>query len=132
MSTSYPEEPEDDIYRVYLPEWVTVFTTLTREAVNAHFDAQYAGRVQRKHVRVVDDYRRFHLQLWLPTLKGEFSGRGRAMACKADLDKHPTVATWKNRVSVVRRNSLADHALRNYGIKMLPADHPDGGDPDGG
>ncbi len=123
------QPPDGEIYRLYRPEWVVMYTAVhdphsvdsyrpedLAVACADHFRLRYAGRVADADTRVdLDDAERptmARLMLRLPTMKGEF--------------KHPTLAYEFGRdqgwdeFTVVERNSQADHELRAYGTKKLP------------
>jgi hypothetical protein len=117
---------EDDLFRVYVPEWTVAFTydpqpgQSTAEAfehVWAYYDQRYAGRVRREDVQVVQDgttHPLVRLLLLLPVLKGEFKHRPLA---EAFVNADPRLC---ERATIVVRNSKADHDLRNYSVTMLP------------
>lgn len=115
----------DDIYRLYRPEWVIVYTTtkaltdvladlLTRcEQV---FEERYKDRVDKDGVgyefeNASQPHAMCRLLLKLPNLKGEFKYAFLAerFADEQGYSDH----------TIVVRNSKADHDLRQYGIKKL-------------
>lgn len=122
----------DDLYRLYRPEWVIVYTAdalavapgakeplapdeLVRYA-HEHFELRYAGRVRPEDVRFtpagVGPHARVHLELRLPNLKGEFKFEALARGYAVRMG-------WSN-FQLVVRNSKLDHELRAYGVKRLP------------
>lgn len=124
------EPPDGEIYRLYRPEWVVMYTAVHEPngaagyrpedlalACWEHYKLRYVGRVFDTDTRIDLDNAEHptvaRLMLRLPTMKGEF--------------KHPTLAYefgqgqgW-DEFTVVERNSQADHDLRAYGTKKLPA-----------
>lgn len=121
MST--PEAP----WRVYLAEWVTVWTSDAAgpegkaEALQ-HFRGKYRGRVRDEDWGVVPAFAGRELEcppycvrLRLPNLQGEFKEEATAnlLARKVrdDLELSP---------QVVQRGSEQEQALLDYGKKMLP------------
>ncbi len=119
----------DDLYRIYRPEWVIVFVAAAdrigsdadgHELVAAtaeFFASRYSGRVRDEDVRHTavgaGPTARVQLQLRLPNLKGEFKTEPLARAFAAEQG-------WDD-ATVVARNGKADHELRAYGVKKLPA-----------
>ncbi len=122
-----PEPSEaEDLYRVYRPEWVTVYTAHANtveyddvqtlcEAAERHWEVTYAGRVRPDDMRIIDGGQGRHalvrLQLRLPTLKGEFKTERLALLYAGEQG-------WPE-AKVVARNGPADHDLRSYGVKKL-------------
>jgi len=117
---------ENATWRVYLPEWLTVYTSDASGSLDGGLDClswfrrSYSGRVRLEDHRVVpaaaaaemDSYRPYCLQLRLPNLKGEFKDRNQA----ADL-----LQAMGGTDGLVRCGSPQEQALLDYGRKMLPA-----------
>lgn len=107
-------------WRVYLSEWLTVYTSDQlevpgQEECKAAYARKYGGRVRQEDVRIkpAGRLRPSHqaLQLRLPNLKGEFKDRTEA----ADLLQAMGSGGW-----LVRRGSPEEQELLDYGKKMLP------------
>jgi hypothetical protein len=116
---SAPEGQEtDDVYRLYRSEWVTVFTAGADGELSAwkHYEVTYHGRVRRGDARIVVDGEGEHaltrLQLFLPTMKGEFK-------FAVHVARFAEMRGWGDDYTIVARNSVADHDLRAYSIRML-------------
>ena len=129
-----PSEPDDEeIYRLYRPEWVIVYTAVhdphsadsyrpaeVMPACVEHFQRRYAGRVLPGDNRIEPDNfvtpTMARLLLCLPTMKGEF---------KHAMHAYDFARTngWTE-FTVVARNSSADHDLRQYGTRKLAAGGP--------
>jgi len=130
----------DDLVRLYRPEWVIVHTE-THEpgrgddrvdlatAAQAYGVTHYAGRIHPEDMRVQTAGSgtsvRVHLQLRLPTLKGEFTATEAAHAHAAAQGWQPAQPTEAGTpvddgYLVVTRNSRDDHDLRAYSVKKLP------------
>lgn len=125
----------DATWRVYLSEWVTVYTSDASGGLDGgqecfqRFRDKYKGRVRNEDVQVVpavagaprDAYRPYCLQLNLWNLRGEFKDEADAvlmLAAHAGIEERPRV---------VQRGSPEEQALLDYGVKMLPATEVDGG-----
>lgn len=119
----------DDIYRLYRPEWVIVYTAVhdplaadsyrpdeVLPACVEHFERRYAGRVLPGDNRIEPDNfvtpTMARLLLRLPTMKGEFKHAMHAF-------DFARAQGWTE-FTVVERNSTADHDLRQYGTRRLP------------
>jgi hypothetical protein len=109
-------------YRVYLREWICVFSTRAgddlgqqhaAELCMAHFVQKYEGRVRPSDHQLFRDGRRIQLQLRLPNLKGEFKTLARAQA-------HVAAQGWDG-AEIVARSSSAETKLLSYGQAKLPA-----------
>lgn len=121
MST--PDAP----WRVYLAEWVTVWTSDAdgpegkAEALQ-HFREKYRGRVRDEDWGVVPAFAGGELEcppycvrLRLPNLQGEYKD-------EADARWSFTVhAGQEESPRIVRRGSEQEQVLLDYGRKMLPA-----------
>ena len=121
-----------DTWRVYRPEWVTVFAASASDRelcqrpeaslepevsqCREHFKATYAGRVRDEDVRVNASVGNaggiVRLQLYLPNLRAEFITRTLA-------ERHAEREGWGDAV-IVERNSAEEHELRAYGVRQLP------------
>lgn len=126
MGQQPPPSAEQQIYRLYRPEWVIVYTAAATgaahpgedlvQACTEHFRLRYLGRVRDSEVLIdLDDPATpsmARLKLCLPTMKGEF--KHAVPAYEFAQQQGWTVFT------VVERNSNADHNLRAYGTKKLP------------
>lgn len=120
--------PAEAPWRVYLAEWVAVYTSDSSGPEGAdecwdHFERNYKGRVREEHRQVVatspvkPGAYPYSLELRLPNLKGEFKDEAAAWMLSGELmtlDASP-------KPHVVRRGSPAEQALLDYGKKMLPA-----------
>lgn len=118
----------DDVYRLYRPEWVIAYGT-TRGPADAdekdmlvrtmqYFRDHYEGRVRPEDVRFSvtnqsTTYAIARLDIRMPVLKGEFKFAFLA-------ERHANEQGWSD-WQIVARNSKADHELRSYGVKLLPA-----------
>lgn len=117
----------DDVYRIYRPEWIYVYTaaatfsstasdahTVT-EQVKEHFETRYRGRVRDDDwaIECVGEGETFmaRLLLRLPNLKGEFKHAFLAQ-------RHADSEGWAD-YTIVQRNSRADHELRSYSVRRL-------------
>lgn len=113
----------DATWRVYLREWLTVYTSDQLEVpgmaeCKAHFAEKYEGRVRPDDMRWrgASGFRpqRYCLQLNLWNLKGEFKDEADAvlrLAEHAGLEEKPRV---------VPRGSAEEQALLEYGKRKLP------------
>ncbi len=120
----------DATWRVYLPEWVTFYTSDAtgpegQAECQAYFERKYKGRVRDEDWRVVPSIHGMELarspysvQLCLPNLRGEFKDRMDALALPSG---HSPEAR------IVQRGSAEEQALLEYGVKMLPASEVNGG-----
>jgi len=111
-----------EIWRVYHHEWITVFRSqhhglLARKEIDNFYGVKYKGRVKPEDVRVIptspknQDEWPWLLQLFLPNMRGEFRDEVDARAYAKSMDFTAPV--------VVIKNSLLDHQIRQYGVKML-------------
>lgn len=114
----------DDIYRLYIREWVAVHT-LSNIAKDGKplFDLAMAwiaenlrGRVREEDINVemfTNQCSNFwcHIQVFKDNLKGEYKTRSAAelIASINEYDEY----------TIVVRNSPADHEIRNYGVTKL-------------
>lgn len=112
-----------DLFRLYRPEWITVFTTHEgADRAITYFETTYRGRVYDTDMKIIDSsagsaVARVQLQLRLPNLKGEFKHAYLAQ-------RHAETQGW-DEWTIVARNSKADHDLRGYSVKKLPTkEHP--------
>lgn len=99
-------------WRVYQPEWLTVYVPDGQEDGQKAWDrfaAVYQGRVRDEDVRVLEDPH-VQLQVRLPNLKGEFKDRDEAMDWYIQLPH----------AQLVQRGSEQEKELLAYGKKMLP------------
>jgi hypothetical protein len=114
----------DDIWRLYVREWVTVHTiSMTADDGRPAFEAartwvadNLTGRVRDTDVNLTlntDLTDRFwcHVQVFKDNLKGEFKHVENAQA-------HATRQGFDEYV-IVPRNSKSDHDIRNYGVIKL-------------
>lgn len=132
----------DDVYRVYRPEWVIVFSLVEPSYDSSDqtislvgecrefFRRNYAGRVRPADMAVVvspgsvraggHTTTIVRLQLRLPTLKAEFKTEPYAR-------DFVTAQGWGD-ATIVARNSRGDHELRGYGRRLLgdPVDPAEG------
>lgn len=109
-----------DLYRVWVPEWLVVFTSSASGEsglleAQQHFASKYDERVRAEDVRYEStsasapaEYPA-RLLLRLPNVKGEFKFR----------DAAESYAQGKDGSTVVARNSREEYALREYSIKKL-------------
>jgi len=112
-----------DTFKVYVPEWVIMFTSKAPHAeggqaeAEAFFATKYEGRVEDTDVRYEPASRVFpdkfptRLFLRLPNVKGEFKTKLHA----DDFVEKSGLAE----AQVVARNSRNEHKLKDYGIKKL-------------
>lgn len=114
----------EDIYRLYVREWV-IMHTITMSGSDAKACLTQAvgwvrenlhGRVHDKDTQVqanTDNVALFwcHVMVFKDNLKGEFKHH-------ADAERY---ATWNklDEYTIVVRNSKHDHAIRGYGVKKL-------------
>ncbi len=119
----------DATWRVYLAEWLTVYTSDATGGAGAdecegYFAAKYEGRVRDEDWRIEDLNRSplFHvqLQLWLPNLRGEYKDRRDAEKAADALAADPPYDGAALFIKVVQRGSPEERELLNYGRKMLP------------
>lgn len=117
----------EDVYRVYRPEWIVVYTSTRAphdpagasgavQRCRNEFDRLYAGRVRPEDVDYLianseKNYAIAQLLIRKPNIKGEFK-------TKAQAEYFVKVQGWRD-AAVVARNSKADHELRSYGVKKL-------------
>jgi hypothetical protein len=113
-----------DLYKVYLPEWIYVFTSTKvgdegRAECEEYFAQKFEGRVYDHDVKYAPTSEAcpsswpWRLQLQLPNVKGEFKTQALA-------EEYVSRLCWEG-AQVVARNSRAEYALRDYGQKKLPA-----------
>ncbi len=108
----------EDLYRVYVRSWVTVYTTdaIGEDGIGeAHwaFKERYEGRVRDEDWEVYShgpDWSAL-VKLRLPVMVGEFKYRDDAERLG---EEYPSGS------EVVTRNSVDDFRLREYSIKKLP------------
>lgn len=123
----------DDIFRLYMREWVTVHT-ITMSAPTLHpviaaaqqwIAENLTGRVRPEEINLVantdtpawDNVEQVpflfwvHVQVFKENLKGEFKHRANATAFAE--------AEGFEEYTVVARNSKDDHEIRSYGVKKL-------------
>jgi len=115
----------DATWRVYLAEWLIVYTSDELEVIGqreceAVFARKYQGRLRDGDWRIRNPgaFRpgRRVLQLRLPNLKGEYKDNADAVALASELmDAHPD-----GPCDVVHRGSAGEQALLDYSRKMLP------------
>jgi hypothetical protein len=117
----------DPTWRVYLAEWVTVYTSdmfvrFGDDECEAVFGQRYKGRVRDGDWRVIPVTAGHPeavvprvLQLRLPNLRGEFKSEADAWWLAGEL----LDATGQS-PHVVQRGSAEERALLEYGKKMLP------------
>jgi hypothetical protein len=108
----------DDIWRLYVREWVTVHTvTMTGvDARNAVLAADEWARDNlhgRVHDKDTDLASLFwvHVRVFKDNLKGEFKHRLAA--------ENSARTRGYEEYTVVARNSKSDHAIRSYGVTKL-------------
>jgi hypothetical protein len=114
----------DDIFRLYVREWVVVQTFDMQaddgrelfEQARTWVAGNLNGRVYDKDVRLTmftDLQSRFwcHVEVFKDNLRGEFKHHSLAeqFARSNDFDEY----------TIVPRNSAADHNIRNYGVVKL-------------
>ena len=103
-----------DVHRVYVYEWITMFTSRSKEKCEARFEERYRDRVREDdwRITVVGDTH-YELQLRLPNVTAEWKTAKLAYAYVAEKG-------WGNvEATVVARNSKADHDLRKYGMVKI-------------
>ncbi len=121
-----------DLYRLYVREWVTVHTIVDEtpdvhevlEASRQWIQQNLHGRVRPDDVRTdlfCEDNaegsaprRTATIKLLKENFKGEFRLSNSATRYAED--------NGFEEYTVAVRNSRADHEIRSYGVKMLPAD----------
>lgn len=113
-----------DMFKVYLPEWLTVYTSEEvgdkgRQECEVYFSSKYEGRVRQEDIgyeatsAYSPDQWPWRLKLQLPNIKGEFKTRVLA-------EEYVRRQGWQDRARVVARNSRDEYALKDYGVKKLP------------
>lgn len=109
----------DDVYRLYRPEWITVFAATGTDATRMaeeFFALKYAGRVYERDVRYVvlgsGVTAMVQLRLRLPNVVGEFK--------YAHLAQQHAETHGFDDYRIVARNSKDDHDIRSYGVRRLP------------
>lgn len=122
---SDPDAP----WRVYLPEWLTVYTSdQMGEAgiaeCQSHFAVKYEGRVHREDV-VVTLARAGRpspacLKLRLPNLKAEHKDHDLAQVWLQGMVSDMPEDTRGGWIGLVQRGSDEEKELLAYGVKMLP------------
>lgn len=104
----------EDVHRVYVYEWIAMFSARSKEKCLARFEERYRDRVREDDWRiavVADDY--YELQLRLPNVVAEWK------TAKLAYD-YVGEKGWGNaEATVVARNSKADHDLRKYGMVKI-------------
>lgn len=117
----------DDIYRLYVREWVTVHTVEALEGLDVPGALAYGkatqwahdnlgGRVREQDIRIIlntDLGSRFwaNIQVFKDNLKGEYKVLS-AAELAASIKKY-------DEYTIVPRNSPADHEIRSYGVAKL-------------
>lgn len=104
----------EDVHRVYVYEWIAMFSARSKEKCLARFEERYRDRVREDDWRVTvvsADY--YELQLRLPNVVAEWKTAKLAYDYVAEKG-------WGNaEATVVARNSKADHDLRKYGTVKI-------------
>lgn len=117
-------EPQQ-VWRVYLPEWLTAYTTGARGSAGeseAHsfFRVMYQGKIRQDEFRVEPvseespDQWEYRLALKLPNRRGEFRDRVDADRLAAELGPAAVV---------VARFSPEEKQLLSYGTRLLHDGH---------
>lgn len=120
-------DTEPASWRIYHDEWITAYVAFENddkspiERAIDYFAEHYAGRVRGTDVQYVFDNDRYGvpavlLRLRLPNLRGEFKHRDLAEEFRGRMFG----AVADHTVHVVGADTDAEHALRNYGVKVLP------------
>lgn len=107
----------DDIWRLYVREWVIVHTINgVTAAAEQWAEENLTGRVREEDLRyeLHDDGAQLcwvHIQVFKENLKGEFKYYAGAENFAANNGYTEYV--------IVPRNSKIDHEIRSYGVRML-------------
>lgn len=113
------------LLRVYWPEWVIIYVSDQagehgRAECQERFASHYEGRIRPADHRVagpqhqqMPDVPRYHLELRLPNLQGEFTHREDAQLVLSQLPGSV----------LVTRGSAQERALLDYGVRKLAASH---------
>lgn len=121
MNTKY--SGSDDIFRLYVREWVIVHTVHSpvceediREAVGRWIAGNLTERVRDADIRTEEitgehGLQWVHIKVYRENLKGEYKSFGAAQLTASIKDYEE--------YTIVPRNSPADHEIRNYGVTKL-------------
>ena len=106
----------DDVHRIYARQWLIVHADTSAKACQVYYDRAYTDRVRPSDMRIqrasANAYGEvWHLYLYLPVLRGEFTTAALAegYAQTSDLRDY----------EIVVRNSARDHEIRTYSITKL-------------
>jgi hypothetical protein len=113
-------EESGDLWRVYHYEWVITYVTEDDGGAEARIQKYYldnlAGRILADDYRIIAEGESPHVVLQVqvrrPNMRGEFKHF-------SDAQKFVTEQEWQGGVSIVQRNSRADHDVRSYGTRRL-------------
>lgn len=126
MSPTAPKQ----IWCVYSQEWLAVYSSdmiglAGRNECQGVYIRRYEGRIREHDTRLQpwsetsSNAYPWMLELRLWNLRGEFVSQALG---ERFVTANNLAADGPDRAPVVRKNSAADRALREYGQKMLPAE----------